>query len=227
MNDGYVPTPLASTAHARLSFGMGDGPDSNLRDSRQPGRTCGCTGPHGVRIRGVACAALPHHTDKLSPMKFKQLQNLKHIGIHNFHSQFPPTESLGWGATVFNHQTYNTWCCKPTTTTTKRKGVESCLCLHRHYAERNKCIPNVKQNWFSTGERAPSLFQRAPRCHCAAWHIPGPACVSAPYQTGACVQPLAYSTVACHLVLELSLPSWRLATLPVLLFLGSTPKRSL
>ena len=28
MNDGYVPTPLASSARARLSFGMGDGPDS-------------------------------------------------------------------------------------------------------------------------------------------------------------------------------------------------------
>ena len=29
MNDGYVPTPLASSARARLSFGMGDGPDSS------------------------------------------------------------------------------------------------------------------------------------------------------------------------------------------------------
>ena len=35
MNDGYVPTPLASTARARLSFGMGDGPDSTLDVSTQ------------------------------------------------------------------------------------------------------------------------------------------------------------------------------------------------
>ena len=81
-------------------------------------------GPHGVRIRGVP-ALRCHITPKFSALKFKQIRNLG-LKVHR-RSQFAPTESLGWVATVFKHQTYNKWCYKPTTTTTKRKGCLSCV----------------------------------------------------------------------------------------------------
>ena len=104
----------------------------DLRDSRQPGRTCG---PHGVRIREVpALPAVPalrcHITPKISALKFKQIRNLG-LKVHR-HSQFPPTESLGWGCNSFQASNIQLVVLLAHNNDNKEERELILLCLHRH-----------------------------------------------------------------------------------------------
>ena len=102
-------------------------PTCDLRDSRHRGRTCG---PHGVCIREVPALKC-----------FKQIRNLG-LKIHR-HSQFPPTESLGWGCNSFQASNIQRVVLQAHNNDTREERELILLCLDRH---ANKIVPTDKGN---------------------------------------------------------------------------------